>query len=300
MVNTRRGTTRQVSISGIIIHLILVLVALAMVYPLYNQLVIALTGSEYIAEADGMSLIPKGITLSTFKAVLSFPKVYRGLFNTLFITAFGLIVNIVLTSLGAYVLIKKDLVGRSVFMTLIIITMIFEAGLIPDYFLMRDLGLLDRYASVILYKAVNPYYLIILMRFFSGVPKSLIEAARIDGYGEVRILFKIMIPLSIAGIATITLFYGVFHWNEYFRSMIYLTSEVKWPLQVVIRELVVSQEKAAFIGALNFITSGTAAAIEFKALKAALIIIAIVPILLFYPLVLRYFVSGKLSGSIKE
>ncbi len=300
MVSMKKQGRYQVSLPGIIIHLVLVSVALAMVYPLYNQLVIALTGSDYIAQADGMTLIPKGITLSTFKAVLSFPKVYRGLFNTLFITAFGLIVNIVLTSLGAYVLIKKDLAGRNVFMTLIIITMIFEAGLIPDYFLMRDLGLLDRYASVILYKAVNPYYLIILMRFFGGVPKSLIEAARIDGYGEVRILFRIMIPLSIAGIATITLFYGVFHWNEYFRSMIYLTSEVKWPLQVVIRELVVSQEKAAFIGALNFITSSTAAAIEFKALKAALIIIAIVPILLFYPLVLRYFVSGKLSGSIKE
>lgn len=295
-----RKKLRTMRVSTFIIYFLLFVISLAMIYPLYNQLVIALTGPKHIAAADGTTIIPRDFTFSTFKAVLSIPKVYRGLINSIFITLTGLIINIILTSLGAYVLIKKDLVGRGLFMTFIIITMIFEGGLIPDYFLMRDLGLLNSYASVILYKAVNPYYLIILMRFFSGVPKSLIEAARLDGYGEVRILFKIVIPISIAGIATISLFYGVFHWNEYFRSMIYLTSEAKWPLQVVIRELIVSQEKAAFIGALNFITSSGAAVIEFKALKAALIIIAIIPILMVYPFVLKYFVSGKLQGSIKE
>ena len=288
------------SFSYWIIVILLCTLAVVMIYPIYNQLVISFTGSEYIAEADGTTIIPRDFTLFTYQSVLSVPKVYRGVLNSLFITAVGLVVNIVLTSLGAYVLIKKDLVGRGVFMTLIIITMIFEGGLIPDYFLMRDLHLLDRYASVIMYKAVNPYYLIILMRFFIRVPKSLIEAARIDGYDEVRILFKIVIPVSISGIATISLFYGVFHWNEYFRAMIYLTTETKLPLQVILRELIVSMEKAAFIGSQNFIKSSAAAAIEFKAIKAALIIIAIVPILVFYPFVLRYFVKGKLQGAVKE
>ncbi len=181
--------------------------ALVMIYPIYNQLVISLTGPEFIAAADGMTVIPKGLTLSTYRHVLAIPKVYRGILNSLLITSLGLVVNIILTSMGAYVLIKKDLVGRSLIMTLIVITMIFEGGLIPDYFLMRDMKLLDTYWSVILYKAVNPYYLIILMRFFSMVPKSLFEAARIDGYGEVRILFRIVLPVSISGIATISLFY---------------------------------------------------------------------------------------------
>lgn len=291
---------RKLNPSGTVIMILLAFLALAMIYPIYNQLVIALTGPDHIAEADGATVIPRDITLATFKAVLSVPKVYRGVLNSLYITSAGLMVNIVLTSLGAYVLIKQNLPGRRVFMSLIIITMIFEGGLIPDFFLMRKLNLIDRYASVILYKAVNPYYLIILMRFFSRTPPSLIEAARIDGCGEVRILFQVVIPTCVAGIATISLFYGVFHWNEYFRSMIYLTSETKWPLQVVMRELIVSQEKAAFIGAMNFITSTGAAAIDFKALKAALIIIAIVPILAFYPFVLKYFVPGRLEGSIKE
>ena len=284
----------------ILILLVLGLLALVMVYPIYNQLVISLTGSQYIAQADGTTLFPRGFTLDTYRSVLVIPKVYRGLLNSLLITAAGLAVNIVLTSLGAYVLIKRDLIGRSVIMTLIVITMIFEAGFIPDYFLMKDLHLLNRYWSVILFKAVNPYYLIILMRFFDGVPRSLMEAARMDGYGEVRILFRIVIPLSLSGIATISLFYGVFHWNEYFRAMIYLTDEAKWPLQVILRELIVSMEKAAFIGAGNFMKLQGAASVDFKAIKAALIIIAILPILVFYPFVLKYFVKGRMSGAVKE
>lgn len=283
-----------------LIGLTLILLAVVMLYPIVNQLAISLTGPRHIAAADGTTIWPKGFTFSTYRAVLAIPKVYRGILNSVLITAAGLAVNIVLTSMGAYVLIKKDLAGRSVFMTLIVITMIFEGGLIPDYFLMRSLRLLDRYWSVILYKAVNPYYLIILMRFFGAVPKSLTEAARIDGYSEFRILFRIVIPVSVAGIATVSLFYGVFHWNEYFRAMIYLTSEAKWPLQVVLRELVVSLEKAAFIGAMNFQRSAGAADIAFKAIKAALIIIAIVPVLAVYPFLLRYFVRGRLQGSVKE
>ncbi|MCK5671838.1 MAG: carbohydrate ABC transporter permease [Spirochaetales bacterium] len=283
-----------------IILFLLGLIALVMIYPIYNQLVISFTGPEYIAQADGATIVPWGFTLDTYKSVLAIPKVYRGVLNSLIITAAGLVVNIVLTSLGAYVLIKRDLRGRSIFMTLIIITMIFEGGLIPDYFLMRDLHLLNTYWSVIMYKAVNPYFLIILMRFFAVVPKSLLEAARIDGYGEVRILFKIVIPVSISGIATVSLFYGVYHWNEYFRAMIYLNNESMWPLQVILRELIVSMDKASFIGASNFLKMTGAASIDFKAIKAALIIIAIVPILMFYPFVLKYFVRGRISGAVKE
>ena len=274
--------------------------AIILVYPLYNQLVISLTGADYIVEASGTTIIPHGFTLSTYKTVLAIPKVARGVFNSIFITSVGLVINIIFTSMGAYVLTKRDLVGRSFFITMIVITMIFEGGLIPDYFLMRKLHLLNSYWSVILYKAVNPYYLIILMRFFDKVPPSLIEAARIDGYSETKILFKIVAPVSVAGIATVSLFYGVFHWNEYFRAMIYLTDEMKYPLQVVLRELLISAEKASFIGSMNFLKVTAAAQLDIKAIKAALIIISIIPILAFYPFVLKYFVKGRLQGSVKE
>ena len=295
------GSRKKPKAGQVVLLVVLALLALAMFYPIYNQLVISLTGSEYIAAADGTTIIPRGFTLKTYTSVLSIPKVYRGVLNSLFITGVGLVVNVVLTSMGAYVLTKRDLVGRNFFMILIVITMIFEGGLIPDYFLMKNLNLLNRYASVILYKAVNPYYLIILMRFFDKVPKSLIESARLDGCSEMRILFRIVIPISMAGIATISLFYGVFHWNEYFRAMIYLTDEIKYPLQVVLRELIISMEKASFVGAKNYVQMATTAAtLDFKAIKAALIIIAIVPILVFYPFVLRYYVKGRLQGAIKE
>jgi putative aldouronate transport system permease protein len=189
-----------------LIMLVLALGAIILVYPLYNQLVISLTGSDYITKASGTTIIPYGFTLSTYTTVLAIPKVARGLLNSIFITATGLVINIVFTSMGAYVLTKRDLVGRSFFITMIVITMIFEGGLIPDYFLMRKLHLLNTYWSVILYKAINPYYLIILMRFFDRVPPSLIEAARIDGLSETKILFKIVFPVSVAGIATVSLF----------------------------------------------------------------------------------------------
>ncbi len=288
------------TIGHLLIIIILFAVALVMVYPLYNQLVISLTGADYIAKAGGTTLVPYGFTLSTYKNVLAIPKVARGVLNSIFITAAGLVINIIFTSMGAYVLTKRDLVGRNVFITMIVITMIFEGGLIPDYFLMRRLHLLNSYWSVILYKAVNPYYLIILMRFFDGVPPSLIEAARIDGYNETKILFKIVFPVSVAGIATVSLFYGVFHWNEYFRAMIYLTDEAKYPLQVVLRELLISAEKASFIGSMNYLKVTAAAQLDIKAIKAALIIISIIPILVFYPFVLKFFVKGRLQGSVKE
>jgi len=283
-----------------LIIFVLAVGALVLVYPLYNQLVISLTGTDYITKATGTTIIPYGFTLSTYTTVLAIPKVARGVLNSIFITSVGLVINIVLTSMGAYVLTKRDLVGRSFFITMIIITMIFEGGLIPDYFLMRKMHLLNSYWSVILYKAVNPYYLIILMRFFDKVPPSLIEAARIDGYNETKILFKIVVPVSVAGIATVSLFYGVFHWNEYFRAMIYLTDEKKFPLQVVLRELLISAEKASFIGSINFLKVTAAAQLDIKAIKAALIIISIIPILVFYPFVLKYFVKGRLQGSVKE
>jgi putative aldouronate transport system permease protein len=283
-----------------LIIFILAVGALVLVYPLYNQLVISLTGSDYITRANGTTLIPYGFTLSTYKTVLAIPKVARGVFNSIFITSVGLVINIIFTSMGAYVLTKRDLVGRSFFITMIVITMIFEAGLIPDYFLMRKLHLLNSYWSVILYKAINPYYLVILMRFFDRVPPSLIEAARIDGYSELKILFKIVVPVSVAGIATVSLFYGVFHWNEYFRAMIYLTDEMKFPLQVVLREILISAEKSAFIGSMNFQRMTAAALLDIKAIKATLIIISIIPILAFYPFVLKYFVKGRLEGSVKE
>jgi len=281
--------------------LLMVVLVLIMIYPLINLLAISFTGPKYIAEANGLSVVPRDFTMATYRALLTNHKVYRGLFNSFLITGVGTAINLFLTSIAAYVLTRKYLLGRHFFLVLILITMIFEGGLIPDYFLIKNLGLLNTYWSVILYKAINPYYLIILMRFFEQVPVSLEEAAKLDGAGEWQIFSKIIVPLNHGGIATIGLFYGVFHWNEYFRAMIYLNDEAKWPLQVVLRELIVGQDKAAFLGSLSFLKYfDVSMMIDIKALKAGMIILAILPLLLVYPLILKYFTRGTMSGSIKE
>ena len=292
---------KKTTLFSVINTLIMLVLALVMVYPLINLFAISFTGPKYIAEANGMTIIPKDFTLATYGALLTNPKVYRGLANSLIITGVGTALNLALTSVAAYVLTRKNLPGRRFFLVLILITMIFEGGIIPDYLLIRRLGLYNSYWSVILYKAINPYYLIILMRFFEKVPPSLEEAARIEGASEWHIFTKVVIPLNKGGLATIGLFYCVFHWNEYFRALIYLKDETKWPLQVVLRELIVKLDKAAFVGSMSFMSYTDAAAlIDVKALKAGMIILAILPILVLYPLILRYFTKGTLSGSIKE
>jgi putative aldouronate transport system permease protein len=296
-----RGKPRRWGLGTVLNYSLLVLLAFLTFFPLYNILVVSLTGPAKIAAANGLSLYPRDPSFATYLTLIQIPKVARGLVNAVYITVVGVLINMVLTCLAAYALSRPKLPGKGYFMVFIIITMIFEGGLIPDFLLMKDLHLLNKYLSVILYKAVNAYYLIIMVRFFEEVPLSLIEAGKMDGVTELRTLLSIVLPVSKAGVATVSLFYCVFHWNEYFRAMIYLTNPDKWPLQVVLRELIVSGDKAAFIGALNYLKYDVGAAqVDMKALKAGVIILAVLPILLLYPILLRYFSKGVLSGAVKE
>ncbi len=292
---------RRFAFGAFVNHGLLLLLAFLTFFPLYNIVVVSLTGPAKIAAANGLSVIPHDFSFATYLTLIQVPKVMRGLLNALYITGAGVLINMTLTCLAAYAISRPRLPGKGLFMVFIIVTMIFEGGLIPDFLLMKDLRLLNKYWSVILYKAVNAYYLIIMIRFFEEVPISLIEAGKMDGVTETRTLFSIVLPVSKAGVATVSLFYCVFHWNEYFRAMIYLTNPDKWPLQVVLRELIVSGDKAAFIGALNYLKYEVGAAqVDMKALKAGVIILAILPILLLYPILLRYFSKGALSGAVKE
>jgi putative aldouronate transport system permease protein len=185
-------------------------------------------------------------------------------------------------------------------MTILIIVMVFEPGLIPEYLVIKKVGLIDTYLSVILYKAVNVYYLIILMRFFEEVPKSIIEAAKIDGAGHTTILFRMLLPLSKPAIATIGLFYAVFHWNEYFRASIYLNNSSKWPLQLVLRQFVVLDDTATMIGANSLLSFDKSAQLSYDALQAGTIVIAMIPVLLLYPIILKYYTKGTMEGGVKE
>ncbi|HEY4544684.1 MAG TPA: carbohydrate ABC transporter permease, partial [Tissierellaceae bacterium] len=178
--------------------------------------------------------------------------------------------------------------------------MLFDPGIVPEYLVIKDLGLMGSRWSVILVNAVNVYYLIIMMRYFDDVPKEIIEAAKIDGCGHIKMLFKVIYPLSKAGIATITMFYAVLRWNEYFKASIYIGNPSKTTLQVILRQFIVLDDTASIIGAQNLLNYNELAQLDFNALKYATIVVAIIPILILYPLVLKYYAKDVMGGGVKE
>ena len=284
----------------IIIYSTLFIITLSTIFPLLNLIAISLTDNKYIADVTGLSIIPKGFSLATYKALLSNDKVLKGLMNSILITAVGTFINIIFTCMTAYALAQRKLVGRRFLMTFIIITMVFVPGIIPDFLVMKHIGLLNSYWSLFLYKAINVFYLMVMIRNFEEIPESLIEAAQIDGANHIQILFKVVMPVSKPAIAMIALAYGVFHWNEYFRAMIYLSDPDKWPLQVVLRQFVVEGDKTAMVSVQKMASYLGAAQIDIKSLKAGIIIITIIPVLMVYPFLLRYFTKGSTGGSVKE
>jgi putative aldouronate transport system permease protein len=289
---------RRIELSKVAIYGFLFLSTLAVLIPLINLLAVSLTDPSHAHLMNGLDLIPKKFSLLTYEVLLRNPLIVGGVLNSVWITVAGTFLNLLLTTLAAYVIARNDFYGKGVIVVFLIVIMVFEPGLIPEYLLVKELDLLNTYTSLILYKGVNVYYLFIMMRYFQDVPDELLEAAKIDGAGHLRIYSKIMIPLSKAGIATLGLFYGVFHWNEYFRSMIYISSQEKWPLQVVLRQFVIRQDNTTIMGGYENMFGGQA--VDFDALQAGTIIIAIVPLLLLYPMILKYYTKGAMEGGVKE
>ncbi|PAE43082.1 carbohydrate ABC transporter permease [Bacillus sp. 7884-1] len=290
----------KLSISSIVIYSILFVISLAILVPLLHLLAMSLSDPLKVHELGGLGIIPEGFSLINYKILFSNPLIVKSIFNTFLITIIGTTLNLLLTSMTAYVLARTKFPGRNIVMIFLIVIMVFEPGLIPEYLLVKNLGLLDTYASLILYKTVNIFYLFIMMRFFEDVPESILEAARMDGAGHFRIFTKIMLPLSKPALATMGLFYGVYHWNEYFRATIYLTDIGKWPLQVVLRQFVVERDNTSLVGAQNFLSYDQVATIDFASLQAGTIIISIVPLLLLYPLILKYYTKGAFEGGVKD
>jgi len=291
---------KKLSLSSVIIYSILFLLSISVLIPILNILAMSLSDPLKVHELKGLDILPKGFSLINYEILLSNPLILRSLFNTIFITVAGTALNLFLTAMAAYVLARTDFVGKKLVMLLLIVIMVFEPGMIPEYLLVKDLGLLDTYASLILYKAINVYYLFILMRFFGDVPESIIEAARIDGAGHFRIFTRIMLPLSKPALATLGLFYGVYHWNEYFRATIYLTDPNKWPLQVVLRQFVVERDNTAMLGQLAGGSYEQIKNLDFASLQSGTIMISIVPLLILYPLILKYYAKGALEGGVKD
>ncbi|WP_312426932.1 carbohydrate ABC transporter permease [Lacrimispora sp.] len=291
---------KKLSIGKLLCGFIMMLLALCMLVPLLNILARSLSQPDFVHGLKGYDILPKGFSTVNYQVILGQPIVIRSILNSLFITVAGVFLNIILTASAAYVLTRPGLVGKKVFMYFFIIMMIFEPGIVQEYFLMKNIHLLDNLFSMVIYRSVNVYYLIILMRFMEEVPASIQEAARIDGAGHYNILFKIMIPLCKIPLITVGMFYAVFRWNEFFKSSIFLTSKNHTVLQVLLRQFVVNSDSQVIVGASNILANNNIAQLDNASLKAATIVVAVVPILLLYPIILKYYTNGVMSGGVKE
>ena len=295
----RPARTAMERIESVLIISTLLLLVVVTVQPLLNLLALSLSAPSKVAGFSGLSIIPDGFSPDVWLLLLQHPYVQRGILNSVWMTGASVLIGTLGTALMAWPLSRQGLPFRRTIFILVLVTIVFEPGIIPDYFLMKQLGLLNNQWSVILYKAINAWYLIILVRFFEEIPEELLESAQLDGANQFRIFWSIVLPLARPALATISLFYLVFHWNEFFRAMIYLNDQSKWPLQVVLRQFVIGGDKIAIVGADNANNNIGIAQINIRALKAGMILITIVPILAVYPLILRYFTKGTMVGAVK-
>lgn len=272
---------------------IMLLICIVTIYPFWTELMLSFTSGD--VPLTKTYLIPPKMTLANYAKVLSDSDIKFGFANTIFRTVLGTVISVVGVICTAYPLSKKYLVHRNLFTTFVVLTMFVSGGTIPSYLLVKNIGLMDSIWALVLPSAISAYNVVIARNFFMGIPNSLEESARIDGANDITILFRIIIPVSMPIIATITLWVAVWHWNAWFDSLIYISSSTKQVLQVIMRRIVLegTQEMMnpdAFEEAMNVNT---------ETIKATTVMVTTIPILLVYPFIQKYFVKGVMIGSIK-
>ena len=280
-----------------VLVIILELMALAAIFPFYQ--VVILSFADTITYANHpLYLLPYAFDLTGYKAIFSEPQFFRSILNTLFVTIVGTTLNMTLSVFGAYALSRRYLLGRKVFLNMIIFTMLFSGGLIPTYMVIKGLGLLNNIFVMIMPSAISTYYLIIMKNYFMSLPESLLEAARIDGANELTILVKIVLPISLPFMATFILFYAVERWNEWYLANLYISKASLYPLQIYLRNVLISMSNTLNDAAKQFIAGHQK--VNSTAVQMATIVVTTVPILCVYPFVQKHFVKGVMVGGIKE
>lgn len=264
-------------------------------YPMWYVLVSSFS-DPYAIVSGKVTFWPVDFSISSYKLVFTDKEIWNAYGNTLIYVVVGTAINLVVTTLGAYPLSRRGLQGRGIIMAFIVFTMFFSGGLIPAYLNIRDLGLYDTRWAILLPGAISAFNLIVMRTFFQSIPDSLIESAKIDGAHDFRVLWTIVLPLSMPVIAVMTLFYAVGHWNSWFNAMIYLQDRSLFPLQLKLREILIQSSAQNMLSGTGIDEAQRIS----ESLKYATIIIATVPILLIYPFLQRFFVKGVMIGAIKE
>jgi putative aldouronate transport system permease protein len=279
----------------ILVHAIVLLLVIATLYPLIYILFASFSDAGKFIAHKGLLWHPLGFSLSAFKSVMNNPSITLGYRNTLFILVAGVALNLVMTSLGAYVLSRRNVLWNNAFMIIIVLTMFFQGGLVPLYLVVKGVGLLDSLWSAIIPFAVSTFNLIIMRTAFMGIPESLEESAKIDGAHHGTILTRIVLPLSMPVIAVMILYYAVDKWNGWFYASVFIQTRDLYPLQLVLREILIAN-------ATDSMSTAASAGDKYQigeTIKYATIVVATVPVLCVYPFVQRFFVKGVMVGSLK-
>lgn len=279
--------------------LLMILICLMIIFPLYYMLIVSISDGAAIMSGQ-VNFLPVGFSLRAYRAAFKDANFVKSYWNTVVITACGTTVNLLMTTLFAYPLSRSDLMGRKLLMKIAVFTMFFTGGMIPSYMLVNSLGMNNTYWALILPGAINVYNATIMRTFFEGIPMDMTEAAYVDGANDVRILWQVILPLSKPILFTLLLFYAVGHWNGFFSALLYLSDKSTYPIQMFVRSVVFSGDTLGMsMASYNSSTEMGAELLSEEGAKYAIILLSMVPILVVFPFVSRYFKSGVMIGAVK-
>ena len=296
MVERRGFVKKKLSMGQILIRIMLLMITISILLPVLNIVAKSISDPHQVPYMSGWQIWPEGLDFSNYKLIFSNPMIVKAFMNSLFITTVGTLLSLLVTGSAAYALTRPGLPFKKPLMAFFILMMILEPSIIQEYFVVKDLGLLNNIWVMVLYNSVNVYYLILMMRFFEETPEALLEAARLDGAGEFAVFFKVFLPLNKIPLMTIGMFYAVARWNEYFKSSVFLQTKETTVLQVFLKQFVVNGDSGAIASYGNMDLSS----FNLGALKSATIVVVMVPILILYPLILKYYTGEVLDGGMKE
>ena len=274
------------------VYTLVTLICILCLYPMLHVLFASFSDPMRLSLHKGLMFYPKGFSLKGYKVIVNNPNIWNGYRNTLFYVALGTAINMALTTPGAYVLCRKGWPGRRLFMFMFVFTMYFSGGMIPTFLIVRELHMYNTFWAQLLPTAISTWNMIVMRTSFSTIPDALWESAYLDGANDVQILWSIFIPLSKATMAVMILFYAVGHWNSWFPAMLYLQDSRKYPLQLLLRDILINN------GSGGVVEDAEAQYLK-ELIKYATIIVATVPILMIYPFAQKYFMKGVMLGSVK-
>lgn len=286
---------RKVGVFDVLNVLFMLLVIFIVAYPIYYMGIVSISSGLAVQRGE-VWLLPVEPTLRAYEIALKDPSLLRAYGNTLLYTSLGVAINLAMTIMCAYPLSRKHLYGRPLIAFFIIFTMFFDGGLIPRYMVVHSLGMVNTIWAIVVPTAISVFNLILMRTFFENIPDELHESAIVDGAGEARTLVQIVLPLSMPVIATIFIFYTVAHWNSFFPALIYLNERSLYPLQIIVRNIVIQGELASQTAEMSTNEGMSVMAMN---VKYAVVFIAILPVLAVYPFVQRFFVQGAMLGAVK-